>query len=482
MGDKILPGSAGVSPAIPQWLHDEAAAYDLPLARAPRTILDIGANVGAFALRAAKLWPEAHIFCFEPVPETADQLRQNVKGLNVVMQDMAIRSFTGTDLILLGDHPAVNSFHQLGRQNDHNRKVVSCLDAKLLPSAEFVKIDTEGCELEIIERLDLTETVALCCEYHRPADIAPIKGICEKAGLELVEEKATWATGGHLKFARPGSLSETRNTKHETRKLFVAMPYYHGFDAIFVQSLCAVTFNPPCRMQLSWCGEAGIMRSRNRLSAQFLKSDCTHILFIDSDIGFTRQDIERMVAHNEPVVGGMYPLKRFQKHVEWCGNGLLRESPVRADGLQQVRYIGTGFICIAREVFQQMIAEDGAEITYTEDEPPHDTVYDFWRLGVRKTDDPRTRWLSEDWFFCQRCLELGIDVFADTHVVLRHAGPAIWPLPFQDLSPEQSEAQPTDGSVHRPALSQSALDDSQAAPGTAAVPAAETRPSPLITA
>ena len=55
--------------------------------------------------------------------------------------------------------------------------------------------------------------------------------------------------------------------------------------------------------------------------------------------------------------------------------------------------------------------------------------------GVRKTDDQRMRFLTEDWFFCQRWLELGGQVFADTRVVLRHAGRAVWPLPIQQGNP-----------------------------------------------
>jgi hypothetical protein len=42
------------------------------------------------------------------------------------------------------------------------------------------------------------------------------------------------------------------------------------------------------------------------------------------------------------------------------------------------------------------------------------------------------RYLSEDWFFCERALRLGYEIFADTRVVLKHVGEAIYPLKSQE--------------------------------------------------
>lgn len=50
----------------------------------PRTVLDVGANVGQFAVAAAKLFPEVRVHSFEPVPECFEKLRKNVSGLGKV--------------------------------------------------------------------------------------------------------------------------------------------------------------------------------------------------------------------------------------------------------------------------------------------------------------------------------------------------------------------------------------------------------------
>ena len=50
----------------------------------PKTIIDVGANVGQFAVAAAMTFPEAQIHSFEPLPESAARLRKNVHKLHAV--------------------------------------------------------------------------------------------------------------------------------------------------------------------------------------------------------------------------------------------------------------------------------------------------------------------------------------------------------------------------------------------------------------
>jgi nonribosomal peptide synthetase DhbF len=42
-----------------------------------RCVLDVGANIGMFSLRAAELAPDARVFAFEPIPSTFEMLREN---------------------------------------------------------------------------------------------------------------------------------------------------------------------------------------------------------------------------------------------------------------------------------------------------------------------------------------------------------------------------------------------------------------------
>ncbi len=61
-----------------------------------KTILDVGANVGQFALAATARFPDAVIHSFEPVPDVADTLRRNVEGVPAItVHSTALGSHTG---------------------------------------------------------------------------------------------------------------------------------------------------------------------------------------------------------------------------------------------------------------------------------------------------------------------------------------------------------------------------------------------------
>jgi len=49
-----------------------------------------------------------------------------------------------------------------------------------LPSCELVKIDTEGCEVEILRSLPLHDTKAIFLEYHSRADAVTIRELLER--------------------------------------------------------------------------------------------------------------------------------------------------------------------------------------------------------------------------------------------------------------------------------------------------------------
>jgi FkbM family methyltransferase len=217
-----------------------------------------------------------------------------------------------------------------------------------------------------------------------------------------------------------------------TPKLFVALPCYGDMPAVFVRCLASLIQNPPCSLQVKLAiGDSLVSRARNSLSADFLASDCTHLLFIDTDLIFSSEHIARLLSHEVPLVGGFYP-KKQDGDLAWVCNALIENHPPETErGLQELRYIGTGFMLVAREVFERMIDDREARfmpsaIAYKADQTGRDE-HDFWRVGVYQG-----RYLSEDWFFCQRALDLGYKVYGDTRVILKHWGSAAYPLKSQE--------------------------------------------------
>ncbi|EPT7718521.1 FkbM family methyltransferase [Escherichia coli] len=61
------------------------------------------------------------------------------------------------------------------RNETDTRISVSCVAASEIPPSDLIKIDTEGCEVEILANLDLTKTKAILLEHHSKSDAATIK-------------------------------------------------------------------------------------------------------------------------------------------------------------------------------------------------------------------------------------------------------------------------------------------------------------------
>lgn len=166
-------------------------------------------------------------------------------------------------------------------------------------------------------------------------------------------------------------------------------------------------------------------RAVNKLSRDFLDTDCTHMMRLDCDIVFSEENVDRILSHDVPIIGGAYYKKTLERNVV-C-NALPNVKPedvTDTNGVMQVMYVGFGFSLIAREVFEKMREVFGKEITYKDDETRR-TEWDFWPVGVQQKTG---RWLSEDWWFCQRATELGYKIYLDTQCTVGHIGSVIFPL------------------------------------------------------
>jgi hypothetical protein len=217
-------------------------------------------------------------------------------------------------------------------------------------------------------------------------------------------------------------------------KVFIAVPILFWVDPHFFD--CVTNFlchKWPFAYQFArLVGDSDISRARNTLTAGFLVSECTHLLFIDSDLAFSGEHIARILSHDEDVVGGFYPKKKQSEVSEWVCNAQIPPQPVDERGLIPVRYMGTGFLMVKRRVIEKMLEVHGDELVFEVDDVPGKFGFDLWRRGVYKYKDGHRRYLTEDWLFCQTALDLGFNVYGDHKVILKHSGNAVYPLNSQE--------------------------------------------------
>lgn len=232
------------------------------------------------------------------------------------------------------------------------------------------------------------------------------------------------------------------------KPLFMTPCYGGNVTANFANSLLALNnclweTGMPGEVRIR-SGESLITRARNNAVAEFLAdTSLTHLFWIDADIGFTADQVLRLLLADRDVVAGVYPIKRF----DWPAAlpaGLTRETfaqrylryPVNAhdgvardiddEGFLEVSEAPTGFMCIKRSVIETMM-EKLPELQYVPDGPPdtaiHDLCYRFFDVMV----EPSTgRYLSEDYAFCRRWRDIGGRVFVDTQSRLSHQGIYTW--------------------------------------------------------
>jgi FkbM family methyltransferase len=137
----------------------EDSEYRLPAQVRPDVIFDIGANIGVTALYFATLFPEAAIYCFEPLPENVAVLKRNAAANSdrIRVLPCGLSSESGTfDYFMSADarNFGGGGFDKGGRDRKHLRLPVRAVGEVLaelgVDSVDLFKIDTEGSELPIL--------------------------------------------------------------------------------------------------------------------------------------------------------------------------------------------------------------------------------------------------------------------------------------------------------------------------------------------
>lgn len=182
--------------------HD---GYDL-------NILDIGANVGSFALWAVRRWPGSRVTSYEPNPETFAMLSRNTAGCSLITPVNAavypgLEARAGFFARYAGDGEAglVAYIGETFRADVVEPTfMVDVVRPESLPSADIVKIDIEGGEGDVIATLDLSKTALVLAEFQNLRGRTLMQTVLGDNGFEvIVDEGYKWDDILGFKLYRP---------------------------------------------------------------------------------------------------------------------------------------------------------------------------------------------------------------------------------------------------------------------------------------
>jgi len=252
------------------------------------------------------------------------------------------------------------------------------------------------------------------------------------------------------------------------RKIFLATPMYGaacaGMYTKSIADLASMCTTYQIGIQFYFLfNESLITRARNYCCDEFLRSDCTHLMFIDSDIGFNPNDVIALLAlqsddSDYDVIGGPYPKKTIswekikmavdKGFADKDSNDLEKYvgdfvfNPVSGGQIKifepaEVLEIGTGFMMIRKATLEKF-RDAYPEYSY---KPDHvrtaafdgsREIHAFFDTVIEKTESKR--YLSEDYMFCQWSRKAGMKVWLCPWIRLSHVGSYIFGGSLLDLA------------------------------------------------
>lgn len=225
-------------------------------------------------------------------------------------------------------------------------------------------------------------------------------------------------------------------------KIFISTPCYNSsmlidYTISLLNSIQYLNMNG-IQCEFDFVGnESLIPRARNRALNKFLQSDCSHLLFIDADISFPHDAILDLIKKDKDVVGCAYPKKEIntkrllmslqieKDSVEEHDSRLLEfvfnihrdsNNNIERDGdYVKARHIGTGFMLIKRDIINKL-CEKHTELMIKEDSNSPEYC------GLFCCKIKNKEYLSEDYSFCDRVMDIDGEIWLNIKHNLTHTG------------------------------------------------------------
>jgi hypothetical protein len=201
--------------------------------------------------------------------------------------------------------------------------------------------------------------------------------------------------------------------------IFLATPLHDGrVHHAYMEGVLQVAGAFPEQLIISKVTGTNLPVSRDILTATFLRSPATHLLCVDSDIGWSGADLQHLLQAGKDFVSGNYA----RKHPDRALVAPLRKE--REGDLAEAQYAAAGFLLLTRSCVEQMVAAH-PELRY---ETPKGEAWALWSPIFDILP------YGEDVSFSMRWRALGGKVWVHSLVTLRHYGDSLFmPAPSVEV-------------------------------------------------
>ena len=171
-------------------------------------------------------------------------------------------------------------------------------------------------------------------------------------------------------------------------------------------------------------GYSAIDQGRNQMATNAMADGFEETMWIDSDVGFDPDDVDRLRQHDVPIACGIYPQKG--RRVLACHVLPGTDKLIFGDegGLTEILYAGTGFLLVRREAYETIHCE--LQLPLCNERfggRPMVPYFQPMSHAEQVESEATSHWyLAEDFAFCERARQAGFKIYADTSVRLMHYG------------------------------------------------------------
>jgi GT2 family glycosyltransferase len=184
------------------------------------------------------------------------------------------------------------------------------------------------------------------------------------------------------------------------KKILIAIPCKNDIEADTFKSIYDLEVPEGYETEFQYFYGYAVDQVRN-LIAHWVINAYDYLLAIDHDVVFEKDTLKKMLAHDKPLVSGVYRQRMDPPMIEIYDHNMVRMDISNLTGsLQEIGGCGFGCVLVKREVFASM---------------PYPWFVYHQSLNHNET-------FSEDLDFCRKARDRGYKLYADSSILCKHIG------------------------------------------------------------